>query len=467
MEWNLFDKQVYKNRRQRLMQQVGSGLILLNGNEDSSMNYRDNCYPFRQDSSFLYYFGIDLPGFAGVLDCETGEEFLFGPEPSLDDIIWTGPQPSVPELAAKVGVANGLPFARVEEKLREALAPGRRIHLLPPYRPENKIRMAAWLSVPLFGLDAFVSKELVLAVIAQRAHKEAVEIAELEEAVSISADMHLAAIRQARPGMKEYELAAMVEEVALAANGRLSYPVILSIHGQILHNHYHGNTMKEGDMVLCDAGAENKMHYAGDLTRTFPAGKQFTTVQKELYDIVLHSLEHAASLLRPGIRFRDVHAQASLKLLEGLKQVALVKGDPAEALEAGAHTMFFQCGLGHMMGLDVHDMEDLGEEYVGYGEGQSKSKEFGWKSLRLGRELEEGYVLTVEPGIYIIPELIDRWKAEQKCRDFIDYSRLEKFRGFGGIRIEDNYLVTAGGSRKLGKDLPRTAADIETLRQSW
>jgi Xaa-Pro aminopeptidase len=261
------------------------------------------------------------------------------------------------------------------------------------------------------------------------------------------------------------QLAAQVEAIALANHGRLSYPTILTGNGQTLHNHYHGNTIQDGQMVLVDAGAETSMHYAGDLTRTFPAGKQFTTRQRELYTVVLQALDHAVSLLRPGIQYKEVHTQACIKLAEGLTAVGLMKGDATAAVAAGAHTMFFQCGLGHMIGMYVHDMEDLGEPLVGYDDQLKKSTEFGWKSLRLGKALKAGFTLTVEPGIYIIPELIDRWKAEQKHTSFINYDLLNDYRNFGGIRIEDNFVITDNGSQKLGKSLPKSLDEIEAMRK--
>ena len=465
MNLHIFDRDVYIQRRQQLRSKLTNGLVLLLGNEDSSMNYKDNCYPFRQDSTFLYYIGIDQPGLAVLFDLDENKEILFGENASIDDIIWTGPQPLVQELAEAVGIAasdNGAKLANLLAAARKAQRP---IHILPPYRPENKIKLAAWLDCPIAQLEQFVSEPLIRSVISQREIKEDREIQEMDKACSISANMHLAAIQHARPGMKEYELAAQVEAIALANNGRLSYSTILTINGQTLHNHYHGNTIQEGDMVLVDAGAETTGHYAGDLTRTFPVGQQFTTRQHELYNVVLNSLEHAVSLLRPGIQYKEVHTQACIKLAEGLTAVGLMKGDAHEAVAAGAHTMFFQCGLGHMIGLDVHDMEDLGEPLVGYDDQLKKSKEFGWKSLRLGKALKTGFTLTVEPGIYIIPELIDRWKAEQKHTSFINYELLNDYRTFGGIRIEDNFVITDTGSKKLGKSLPKKPEEIEALRK--
>ena len=465
MNHQIFDRQVYIQRRQQLQSKLTNGFVLLLGNEDSSMNYKDNCYPFRQDSTFLYYIGIDQPGLAAIIDLDENKEILFGENASIDDIIWTGPQPLMQELAESVGIAASDNLSKLASLLAAARKTQRPIHILPPYRPENKIKLATWLDTSIAQLQPFISETLIRAVIAQREIKSALEIQEMDKANSISVDMHLAAIQNARPGMKEYELAAQVEAVALANNGHLSYTTILTVNGQTLHNHYHGNTIQEGQMVLVDAGAETSMHYAGDLTRTFPVGSQFTTRQREIYTVVLHALDHAVSLLRPGIQYKEVHTQACIKLVEGLTAVGLMKGDAAAAVAAGAHTMFFQCGLGHMIGLDVHDMEDLGEPLVGYDDQLKKSTEFGWKSLRLGKALKAGLTLTVEPGIYIIPELIDRWQAEQKNASFINYSLLNDYRTFGGIRIEDNFVITDTGSKKLGKSLPKSLEEIEALRK--
>jgi len=466
MHLNLFDKQVYTGRRQVLKNAMANdGLIVLMGNEDSSMNYTDNAYLFRQDSTFLYYFGLDTHGLAAIVDTDSGEEVIFGNELTIDDIVWTGTLPTVSDMAAMVGITQTNPYGQLGQYIKSALTAGRKVHILPPYRPENKIKLAAWLNTDLAGLAKFVSVKLIKAVIAQRVIKTPLEVAELEKAVNISIDMELAVIKHTRPGIKEYELVAKAHEVAIANDARLGYPAIITTHGQTLHTHYYGNTLQEGRMVLCDIGAENAMHYGGDLTRTFPVGKSFTTRQKELYEVVLNAMNHAITMLKPGVRFKDVHLGAAQKLAEGLIAVGIMKGDAAAAVEAGAHTMFFQCGLGHMLGMDTHDMEDLGEQYVGYTETLKKETSiFGLKSLRLGRELEAGFVLTVEPGIYIIPELIDRWQAESKYIDFINYDVLNTYRDFGGIRIEDNFLITETGSRVLGKYLPKSLNEIEGLK---
>jgi Xaa-Pro aminopeptidase len=466
MELNLFDQQVYTGRRRILMQNINSdGIILLLGNEDSSMNYKDNCYPFRQDSSFLYYLGLDVPMLAAVIDTDTGEEVIFGNDLTIDDIVWTGTLPTVSEMASLVGVTQTKPYDQIIHYVHKALIAGRKVHLLPPYRPESKIKLATWLNTSLDDVAEYVSVKLIKAVIAQRVIKSPLEVAEMEKAVSISVDMQLAVIQNTRPGIKEYELVAKAHEVAMANNARLGYPAIITTRGQTLHTHYYGNTLQEGRMLLADIGAESAMHYGGDLTRTCPVGRSFTTRQKELYEVALASMDHAVSMLKPGVRYKDIHLAACQKLVEGLTEVNLMKGDPAEAVAAGAHAMFFQCGLGHMLGMDTHDMEDLGEPYVGYTDTLKKETSiFGLKSLRLGRELEAGFVLTVEPGIYIIPELIDQWQAEKKYADFINYDVLNAYRDFGGIRIEDNFLITDTGSQLLGKYLPKTLKEIEGLK---
>ena len=464
MNKHLFDKTTYQSRRKRLKAQLGKGLILLLGNEESSMNYRDNLYPFRQDSSFLYFFGLDKPGLAGVIDIDNDKEIIYGRDLTMDEIVWTGPQPSLAEQATGVGITHTQPVASLAADLTSAQASGRTIHFLPPYRPENLLKISGMLGIAPTAVGHRASVPLIKAIVEQRSSKTEEEVVQIEEAVNITAAMHLAAITGARDGITEYELAGSLQGIAIAGGGNLAFPTILTVNGQVLHNHYGPTVMREGRIAICDSGAENAMHYAGDMTRTFPVGKKFTPVQREMYDIVLGAQEAAIQALKPGVLFRDVHALAAQKLMEGLKAAGVVKGDPAAAVAAGAHTIVFQCGLGHMMGLDVHDMEDLGEEYVGYTDTMKKSREFGWKSLRLARALEPGFVVTIEPGLYFIPELMDQYKAEKKYLDFINYDQLEAFRTFGGIRIEEDLLITDSGSRLLGKPLAKTADAIEALR---
>lgn len=460
----MFDRTVYQERRALLKASVAKGMILLLGNEESSMNYRDNLYPFRQDSNFLYYFGLDKPGLTGLIDIDNDRELVYGRELTMDEIVWTGPQPTLAEQTEAAGISETRAVTHLSSDMATAHGAGRTIHFLPPYRPENIAKLSGWLGIPGGSVASHASVPLIKAVVAQRSVKTAAELVQIEEAVDTTAAMHLAAIKGCRDGMTEAQLAGALQGIAISAGGNLAFPTILTVNGQVLHNHYGPTVMREGRLAICDAGAENAMHYAGDMTRTFPVGKKFTSRQRVMYDIVLRAQETAAQALRPGVLFRDVHALAARMLVEGLKDAGVMKGDPAEAVAAGAHTMVFQCGLGHMMGLDVHDMEDLGEEYVGYTETMKKSKEFGWKSLRLARALEPGFVVTVEPGLYFIPELMDQYKAEKKFMDFIHYEKLETFRDFGGIRIEEDFVITEGGSRLLGKPLAKTAEAIEALR---
>ncbi|NUN99840.1 MAG: aminopeptidase P family protein [Saprospiraceae bacterium] len=460
----LFGATTYAERRKRLQQAIPSGIILLMGNEESPCNYTDNVYPYRQDSNFLYFLGIDQPGLAAIIDVDAGKTILFGDDPDIMHIVWMGALPSMSELATAAGGAETMPYSRMESYLSDARSKGRSIHYLPPYRAENSIKLSVWTGIPLNGLAAGASVPLIEAIVALRAHKSEEEIAQMEQAVNTSGLMHIAAMKAARPGMKEYELVGLVESIARAGGGALPYTVILSVNGQILHNHYYGNTLHPGQLVLGDFGAETGMHYAGDITRTFPADQQFTTRQKEIYQIVLDTEVAAIQSLKPGIRYLDVHLAAGRQIAEGMKSLGLMKGDSDAAVAAGAHALFFPHGLGHMIGLDVHDMEDLGENYVGYGSEVTRSTQFGLRSLRLARALQPGFVLTVEPGIYFIPELINLWRKEKLHTEFINYEKLEAYYDFGGIRIEDNVLITTEGHRVLGNPIPKTIAEVEALR---
>lgn len=460
----MFSKETYIERREVLKKAVGSGLILFPGNEEVGMNYRDNIYRFRQDSSFLYYSGIDHPNLFLLIDVEADIEILFGNDLTIEQTVWTGPQESLSISAEKSGIATVQPLSFVEAILKNALQQKRTIHFLPPYRSAITLRLSNWLEIHPNMVAQKASVLLAKAIVAQRSYKTTEELVEIEKAVDITSAMHLKAIEMARPGMKEYELAGQVEGTAVSSGGQLAFPIILTVNGQYLHNHAGSNTFQEGQMILCDSGAETNMHYAGDMTRTFPVSKTFTAQQKEIYNIVLQAEEAAIATLKPGTLFRDSHLTACKEILKGLKSLGLVKGDLDEAVAAGAHTLFFQCGLGHMMGMDVHDMENIGEEYIGYTDTLKKSTEFGLKSLRLGKELEEGFVLTVEPGIYFIPELIDQWQAEKKYSEFINYDKVQNYRNFGGIRIEEDFLITKDSYRLLGKPLAKKAEDIEALR---
>lgn len=451
----MFKKETYIDRRQRLKSQVKNGLILLMGNEESSINYVDNHYPFRQDSNFLYFFGLDRAGLVGLIDIDNNVDILFGDDISVEDIVWTGPIPSLAEQGSDVGVSKSFPSPAITNYIEEALKAKRAIHYLPPYRHDNIWKLNFWLGIPFEKLKENSSLTLIKAIVAQRSTKSAEEIIEIEKGVNVTIEMQLAAGRLAQEGISETEIAGRIEGIAVSAGGNLAFPSIVTTDGQILHNHGKGNILKKGQMLLVDCGAETAMHYGGDLTRTFPVDSQFSGKQKEIYEIVLRAHEAAIAFLRPKVLFKDAHLLACETLAGGLKSLGLMKGDVKEAVRQGAHAMFFQCGLGHLLGLDTHDMEDLGEQYVGYTSELKKSTQFGLKSLRLGRELETGFVLTVEPGIYFIPELIDLWKAEDKFKEFIDYDKLETYKDFGGIRIEEDLLITEDGSRLLGKTLFR------------
>jgi len=458
----MFAPSVYIERRKRLRNDIGSGLILFLGNEQSPMNYPDNQYPFRQDSTFLYFFGLDCPGLAAVIDTDQGAECVFGDDLTVDDIIWTGPQRPLEEKCQEVGISFTAPLDQLALVLERA-AQEMQIHFLPQYRPENILKIQRLLAIHPETIQDHVSEPLIRAVVAQRSIKSEDEIAQIEAAIEISYEMQTTAMKMSRPGVFEREVAAAMEQIVLSHAGRLSFPTIFSIHGETLHNHYHGNMMNAGDIAVNDSGAETPLGYASDITRTIPVSGKFSQRQREIYAIVLDAQNKAIEAAKPGVEFRNVHRLASEVLVSGLKDLGLVTGDVAEAVEAGVHTLFFQCGLGHMMGLDVHDMEGLGEDYVGYTDTIKRNPEFGWRSLRLGKALEPGFVITVEPGLYFIGELIDRWKAEQKNTHFVDYDAVEKYRDFGGIRLEDDVLVTEDGSRMLGKPIPRTIEEVEAM----
>ncbi len=459
----MFPAASYSKRRHELKKKVKTGILLFPGNEESPMNYRDNAYTFRQDSSFLYYFGLDFPGLTAIIDLDEDREIIFGNELTIDDIVWMGNQPSLKEKASQVNILNTAPADQLSGYLASALKSGRPVHFLPPYRAEAKIKLMELLAIHPVLQEEKASAEFIRAVVSQRAYKSEEEIEEIEKAVDTSVRMHETAMKMARSGMKEIELAAEVQRIAVAAGGQLAFPVICTINGQTLHNHYYGNTLKSGDMVLLDTGAETTRHYGGDLSSTFPVDPAFTPRQREIYEIQLRAYHAAIEALKPGINNRDVHLLACRTLAAGLKDIGLMKGDIDDAVGQGAHAMFFPCGTGHMMGLDIHDMENLGETYVGYNE-QPRSLQFGLKSLRLARPLEPGFVITIEPGIYFIPELIDRWKSEQRFIEFINYEKLESYRHFGGIRNEENFLITVDGHRLLGRPKPLSITDIEAMR---
>ena len=443
-------KETYIRRRAQLKKDMGSGLLLFLGNDEAGMNYADNTYRFRQDSTFLYFFGLDYAGLAAVIDIDTDTEIVFGNELTIDDIVWTGLQPTLSEKASAVGVTKTMALSELKGYIDKARSKGQPVHFLPPYRGDHRVWLWELLGVEPKAQTDMASVAFIKAIVSQRNHKDEEEVRAIEASVDLSTEMHLAAYRMVRPGIHESQVAAVVEEVACRHGNRLAFPTIATVQGQVLHNHGFIHTLNEGDIFLLDAGAETEEHYAGDLSSAMPVGERFTERQAEVYNIHLESFYAAVDKLKPGVPFREAHIAAATKIAEGMKRLGLMKGDPAEAAETGAYAMFFPCGLGHMMGLDVHDMENLGEQYVGYAEGMVKSKQFGFKSLRLARPLEPGFVFTVEPGIYFIPELMDKWRAEHQFEDFICYDKLDAWRDFTGLRNELNYLITPTGARLLG-----------------
>ncbi|MDR3184935.1 MAG: aminopeptidase P family protein [Prevotellaceae bacterium] len=463
----MFDKEIYRQRRLRLREQMKDGLVLLLGNHEAPMNYPANAYRFRQDSSFLYFFGLDEPGLAAAIDLDAGAETLFGEEATMDDIVWMGPQLTLREKAAKASVTGVQPFAKLAETVQQAVKKGRTIHFLPPYRAFNKILLHELTGIAPAAQKESASVALIKAVVALRIQKEACEIAEIEKACKVGYAMHTAAMQLCRPGAHESAIAGFVEGKAIAEGYMPSFPVILSQNGETLHNHDHSQTLTGGRLLVIDAGAETALHYASDFTRTLPAGGRFTTRQKEIYNIVLEANNHAVSRAKPGITYAGVHLEAAKIITLGLQALGIMKGDAAESVAAGAHALFFPHGLGHQMGLDVHDMEDLGENYVGYDNDTQRSQQFGLGSLRMGRMLREGFCITVEPGIYFIPALIAQWKQENKLSQFINYQKAEEYIGFGGIRLEDDILITPAGCRLLGeKRIPITVEEVESTINS-
>ncbi len=463
----MFPAKVYSERRAKIRKELSKGLVLFLGNQDSAFNYPANTYSFRQDSSFLYFFGLDHPDLAGVIDLDDGTEQVFGNDFDIDNIIWMGKQPTIKEQALNVGVENTAPLKELSAFIKDAREKGRMIHFLPPYRGETIL----WLS-DLMNLASFKTQgtmlliELIKGVIKLRMVKDDLEIKEIEKMIDVAWLMHTTAMKMAKPGVVEQEIAGVIEGIALSHGGPVSFPVILSINGQTLHNHYHGNTLAEGRMLVIDAGCESDLHYASDITRTVPVGGKFSKRQKEIYEVVLNANLTATAAVKIGIPFREVHLLAAAEIIKGLKTLGLMKGDVKEALNKGAHTLFFPHGLGHPMGLDVHDLEGMGENFVGYDHEVIRSKEFGLAFLRFGRKLQKNFVMTIEPGIYFIPELIDIWKNENKLEEFINYDKVETYKDFGGIRIEDDILVTEKGARVLGKPIPKTVEEVENIMKN-
>ncbi|MBP5541805.1 MAG: aminopeptidase P family protein [Bacteroidales bacterium] len=459
----MFKKETYIARREQLRKDIGHGIIILPGNHEASCNYPDNTYWFRQDSTFLYFFGLQREDLVGVLDCETGKDYIFANDYDIDDIIWTGPLPSVKELAASVGVENTGSLADLETFIHSNTHTftHSHIHYLPPYRADITRQLSELLGIKYAAIPRYASMELIMACVKQRSIKSDEEVAEIEKAIATAYNMHVCAMKQAMPGRYEYELAAIMQGEAWKGNGPLSFPIIMTIHGETLHNHNHDHQLVEGRMLVMDAGCETRMNYCSDITRSVPVGGKFNDRQRAIYQIVLDANMEAIRVTRPGITYQEVHTAASRVLAQGYKDLGILKGNLDDIVANGAHSLFMPHGLGHMMGLDVHDMENYGQINVGYDDETRPSTQFGLASLRCGRRLQPGFVITDEPGCYFIPALIDKWHAEGRNKEFIDFAELEKWKDFGGIRIEDDILVTPDGCRVLGKPIPKTVAEIE------
>lgn len=465
----MFSKEVYARRRQTLVAKMADsaaegkrGIALFIGNTEAPAQYKDNCYKFRQDSTWLYFFGIDQPLYAAIIDLDNGNETVFANDVEIGDIIWMGPQPSVASVAASVGVKKSAPYTDLNAAVAKVLAEGRPVHFVKPSRYYNTMKIASLLGCGTDEVAGRFSLALTKAIISMRLVKEDCEIEAIDDACNLGYEMHTVARNSIVPGIIEQEIVGKMDGVTLSKGWGVSFPTILTQHGETLHNHLHDKIIEPGKLMVIDAGAESNVHYASDFTRTYPTSGKFTAKQREIYQIVCDCNEFAFSMTRPGISYREVHLKTMHLMLEELRALDIVRGDVQDMVEAGIAGLFMPHGLGHNMGLDVHDMEDYGENYVGYDDDQSRSPQLGLGSLRMARKLVPGNVITDEPGIYFIPALIEKWKSEKTDQGFVNYSKLESYYDFGGIRLEDDVLVTADGARRLGKErLPISPDDVE------
>lgn len=460
----MFSKDTYIKRRKELKELVGSGVIIIFGNNESPCNFPNNGYaPFRQDSSFLYYFGQNRDGLVGVIDVDNDIETLIGDDIDIEDIVWYGSVDSVHDMAEQVGIQNTAPMKSLKTICNNAMSKKRKIHFLPPYRWDIKLQIFDLLGIHPNQQKEEASLTLIQAVVKMRSTKSAEEIEELERAAVIGYKMHTTAMRLTRPGLTEKYVAGQVDGIANSYGAMVSFPTIFTQHGEIMHGNPSMNILQEGRLALCDAGAETINNYCSDNTRTMPVSGKFTQRQLEIYSIVEACHDYTLEVAKPGVKYADVHFAVCRLMFDKLKELGLAKGDTEEAVRAGAHAMFLPHGLGHMMGMDVHDMENLDQVNVGFDEETRPNLEqFGTNCLRMGRRLQEGFVVTDEPGIYFIPALIDEWRAKGHCKDFLCFDKLETYKDFGGIRIEDDLLITADGARFLGNErIPYHPKDVE------
>lgn len=463
--YNMFSKETYVSRRAELKKLVKSGIIILFGNNESPANCPANgYYPFRQDSSFLYYFGLERDGLVGVIDIDEDIETLIGDDIDIEDIVWYGSVDSVSDMAKSTGVANSASMKTLQIICNNALKQKRAIHFLPPYRFDTKIQIFDLLGIHPNQQKEAASVELIKAIVKMRSTKEEQEIEEIEKACAIGYKMHTTAMRLTKPGVTEKYIGGQIDGIAHSYGAMVSFPTIFSQHGEIMHGNPSWKELESGRLVLCDAGVENRQNYCSDNTRTYPVSGKFTQRQLDIYNIVEACHDLVLDVAKPGVKYYDVHFAVCRLMAERLKELGLMKGDIDEALSAGAHAMFLPHGLGHMMGMDAHDMESIGQNYVGFDDEIQPSTQFGTNCLRMGRRLQKNFVVTDEPGIYFIPALIDDWKAQGLHKDFINYDLLETYKDFGGIRIEDDILITDDGCRFLGKDrIPYHPKDVEAF----
>lgn len=463
----LFSKSTYVERRNELKKLVGSGLIVLFGNNDSPANYPSNTYKFRQDSSFLYYFGLHRNGLVGVIDVDNDREYLVGDEIDIEDIVWYGSVTSVAEMAEMTGVARTAAMRELPAIVESAKAQGEEVHFLPPYRFDNQIQIMDLLGIHPSQQKAAASLKLIAAVVKMRTTKTEEEIAELERAAEIGYEMHTTAMRLCHPGITEQYIGGMVDGIANAYGCMVSFQTIATQHGEVMHGNPSPAKLEAGRLMLVDAGAETNENYCSDNTRTTPVSGVFTQKQKDIYNIVVECHDHVLEVAKPGVKWWDVHFAVCRIITERLQQLGLMKGDVEESLKAGAHAMFLPHGLGHSMGMDVHDMEGLGQVYVGFDNEVRPSTQFGTNALRFGRRLQKGFVVTDEPGIYFIPALIDDWKKNGTNAQFLNFDKIDEYRDFGGIRIEDDVLITDEGCRFIGsKRIPYHVEDVEEFMRS-
>lgn len=462
----MFAKQTYIARRNELRRRMPKGgIVVLIGNGEAPRNYFDNAYGFRQDSTFLYYFGLQNANLVGVIDLDNEVDTLFGDDYTVDDIIWMGPQPSIKELAESVGVGQSAPFAAARDCVQAATRAGRKVHYLVPYRGEGVLLMSKLTGIKTSEHYNHYSTDLAINVAAMREVKSAEEMEEMERAFQIGYAMHTTAMRLTKEGVSERVIAGAMEGVTHQMGDGVSFHSIVSQHGETLHNHSHDGICENGRLLLVDAGGETVNNYCSDHTRTFPVSGKFTPLQRDIYNVVLHAHDEVLRIAKPG-KYTDLHNASYKALAEGLIGLGLMKGNADEAVAAGAVRLFMPHGLGHGLGMDVHDCEAMGERGMAeYGAMLARADEIDTCIIRDRWQLRPGTVLTDEPGIYFIPAYIEQWKAERKCEEFINYSKLEALYNFGGIRIEDDLLITESGNIMLGGDkhIPVTVDEIEAF----